>query len=211
MKAILILIGTVAINLGLFLIMENMVSRDRVRLLNTWDAQTIDFVRAPQDDETRTKDRRRKPPPKPEEINKPKAQVDDLLSDEMNLPTPVAALDITSVLGAGGIALGSHLVDGTAGTSDILLESDLTPVSKFPPQYPPGAQRRGMEGFVEVIFLVRPDGTVSDATVISSEPGDTFVRSALEAVRRWRYRPVIIDGSPATVRVRVVVEYEISD
>ena len=69
MRTALLCLGAVAINLGLFLLMETMVERDRSRLFNTFEAQTIEFVRTPLEDETKTKDRRRKPPPKPEETS----------------------------------------------------------------------------------------------------------------------------------------------
>ena len=78
MRILAIVLGALAINLGLYLLMEGMISRDRVRVLDLFDAQTIEFVRAPIEDETRTKDRRRKPPPKPRDIKKPKAEVDEM-------------------------------------------------------------------------------------------------------------------------------------
>ena len=47
-------IGVVAlvVNVLLFVVMENMISRDRVRIVDAMDAQTIDFVRTAIDDRT---------------------------------------------------------------------------------------------------------------------------------------------------------------
>ena len=58
-----ILLLALAINLGLYIVMESMISRERVRLVDALEANTIDFVRTSMDDQTRRKDRRRKPRP----------------------------------------------------------------------------------------------------------------------------------------------------
>jgi protein TonB len=205
-----IVVFAVVVNLGLLLLMERMVARDRVRPVNLYEAQTIDFVRTKQDDQERTKDRRKKPPPKPQETKKPKARMDNLLAQTMELPTPVDALDIKNMLGVGGVAIGGRLVDGVAGPGDLTLqESDLTPVSKLPPQYPPLAQMRGMEGVVELKLLVLEDGTVGEVEVVRADHGKVFIKSAVAAASRWRYRPLIRDGVAVPVRVIVSVEYEL--
>ncbi len=212
MKLAGIVVVAVLINVGLFVLMEVMVERDRVRVLDAFDAQTIDFVRTPLDDETRTKDRRRKPPPKPEQTKKPQARVDELLAQTMELPTPVTALDVASLLGAGGIAIGGRLVDGRAGEGlPSVEESNMTPLSKLPPQYPPYAQLRQLEGYVQLQLTVREDGTVGEVLVLDAHPGNVFVKAAERAAYRWRYRPVVRDGVAIPVIVAVRVDFELED
>ena len=70
------------LNAGLFLTMENMISQERVRVIDALEANTIDFVRTAIDDQTKTKDRRRKPPPKPQEIKRPQARMDPNIAGE---------------------------------------------------------------------------------------------------------------------------------
>ena len=213
MRIALILCGAVVVNIGLFLVMENMISRDDGRLLNAYEAHTIEFVRTQIEDQTRKKDRRRKPPPKPQETKKPKARLDDLLTQTAALPTPVAAMDIKSMLtGSSGIGLGGQLVDGAGeGVMDTLLERDLTPISKLPPQYPQAAAIRELEGYVRLLMVVRRDGTVGDVQVLEASPPRVFDKAAIAAVRRWRYQPVIRDGRALAVRVRLTMEFELAD
>src|SRR5690606_29413432 len=60
-------------------------------------------------------------------------------------------------------------------------------VAQAPPRYPPQAQRRRIEGLVEVEFTVRADGSVAAARVLRSEPEGVFDREALGAIQRWRF------------------------
>jgi len=78
MKTATIALVAVLVNLGMFLVMDGMVSRDRVRVVELMDAQQIEFVRTPIEEETRTRDRRSAPPPKPQEIERPRAEVTDI-------------------------------------------------------------------------------------------------------------------------------------
>jgi len=202
----------VVINVGLFLIMENMISRERVRLVGTFEANTIDFVRTSIDDQTRTKDRRRKPPPKPKEIKRPQARMDpNVAAEAAELPTTAAMMNITSLLAdGGGVALGQRLVQGSGSAMmDVLMASELTALSRLPPQYPPSALMREQEGYVEVLFDVELDGSVSNASVIESKPPRIFDRAATSAVSRWRFQPVVREGVPTKVRARVRVEFNL--
>ena len=78
------------------------------------------------------------------------------------------------------------------------------------PRYPRGAQRRGLSGWVDVLFTVDIDGSVTDVSVRDSNPGDTFVSSAINAVEKWEFEPVIEDGvaiqKRAAVRMMFAIE-----
>ena len=70
-----------------------------------------------------------------------------------------------------------------------------------PPEYPPGALQKGIQGDVRVRITVAADGKVKSATVVNSSPAAVFDRAALEAVRRWRFKPLSVNdpGIEATV------------
>ena len=211
MRWLAIVAGALVVNLCLYLLMQGMVSRDRVRVLDLFDAQTIEFVRTPMEDETRTKDRRRKPPPKPRDIKKPKAEVDDMTS-RSELPADFQAYNVSSLLGeGGGVGLGQRIVQGSGEGMKMVMASDLTALARFPPQYPPWAQQRGLEGWVELTFIVTEQGTVMDPVVTDSSPKGAFEDSALAAVARWRFRPVMENGEPQPVRVFLHVDFEIPE
>lgn len=63
------------------------------------------------------------------------------------------------------------------------------PTRRVPPEYPARAQRRGLEGYVEVRFTILPDGSVDadSLRVIDAEPRHTFERAAMQAISRWQF------------------------
>jgi TonB family protein len=62
------------------------------------------------------------------------------------------------------------------------------PLEQPQPRYPRRALEREKEGVVRVRLTIGPDGTVSEAVVVASQPAGLFDDAALEAVRRWRYQ-----------------------
>ncbi|QOR38460.1 TonB family protein [Billgrantia diversa] len=67
----------------------------------------------------------------------------------------------------------------------------IAPTSRVPPEYPSRAQRRGLEGHVELQFQIRPDGSVdrSSIRVAESQPRNVFDSAAEQAVARWQFEP----------------------
>ena len=87
----------------------------------------------------------------------------------------------------------------------------LVQIEAPPPSYPRNAQRRGIEGWVDVSFTVLADGSTTDVEVLESEPGSTFDRAAINAVSRWRYSPLDTDDPSASARARIRLEFNLSD
>ena len=63
-----------------------------------------------------------------------------------------------------------------------------------PGEYPMRAIQRGIEGYVIVGFSVDQLGLVFDAFVIESAPEGVFERSALKAIKKFKYKAKMIDG-----------------
>ncbi len=62
------------------------------------------------------------------------------------------------------------------------------------PEYPDEAQQAGIEGSVELRVLIDRDGHVEDVRGISGE--QVLVNAAANTVRKWRYKPMMLDGKP---------------
>lgn len=90
------------------------------------------------------------------------------------------------------------------------LDEKPRPLTPLRPIYPPQARMRKLEGLVVVEFIVSPDGSVRNAEVVSSRPGDVFNKAALQAVRRWRFSPGTKGGKPVAARVRQKVEFRLN-
>ena len=76
------------------------------------------------------------------------------------------------------------------------------------PRYPAAALRRGESGTVMVKAEIGIDGVPSDVTVASSSGSRLLDRAALDAVRRWRFTPALVNGQPATGSVRVPIRFD---
>lgn len=79
-----------------------------------------------------------------------------------------------------------------------------------PPTYPTDAFRSGREGWVEVEFTITADGTVTNAKVANAQPNRVFNQAALEAVRRWTFKPRMVDGKPAEEQATRRIEFKLN-
>jgi protein TonB len=79
-------------------------------------------------------------------------------------------------------------------------------LSRVQPRFPEAALRRRLEGEVEVLLTVAPDGGVEAVEVLRAEPPGVFEREAVLAARRWRYAP-----AEARSTVRVVLSFRRPD
>ena len=215
MRIVWIILGAILINAGLFVMMENMISTENVRVVDLFDTQAIEFVRTPIDEETRSRDRRRPPPPKPRQIERPQAEVENIANRATSMPTDLAAFEVMSLLSdsggiAGGIGIGQSLIADSVGGLDLMSADDLIPITLFPPQYPPSAQQRRIEGWVDMIFTVTEDGAVVNPDVVASSPEGVFERAATDAARRWKFRPVIVDGIATEIAAQIHIDFTLA-
>lgn len=79
------------------------------------------------------------------------------------------------------------------------------------PEYPGEARMRGLEGWVDLTLAVTASGQVADARVASSEKGRLFERSALAAVRKWKYEPRALADPNAMQSVQVRVQFKLEE
>jgi TonB family protein len=78
------------------------------------------------------------------------------------------------------------------------------------PDFPTAARNRGLSGWVDVQFLVKADGTTANVSIVGAQPVGVFEQSAMDAVRKWHYRPLVRNGQTVddviTVRVRFALQ-----
>lgn len=80
-----------------------------------------------------------------------------------------------------------------------LSSSKLTVLEQVSPDYPIFADRAGVDGYVVLAFTVAPDGSVVTPTVTEASSGQ-FTQSALNAISRWQFEPVMDNGVAVPVR-----------
>jgi protein TonB len=84
-----------------------------------------------------------------------------------------------------------------------------TLVHRVDPVYPAIAISAGIEGTVILEAIVDEEGRVENLKVLRSN--GVLDRPALEAVRQWRYSPVLLDGRPEKFILTVVVSFRFTD
>ena len=107
--------------------------------------------------------------------------------------------------------VGANVLAGKYGTAPVRQRAkqtgprQLNDVTARPPDF---AIVRRIDGHVVVRYTITKEGRVRDAEVIESDPPGVFDRSALSAVRRYRFEPVTEDGEPVEVTgVRRKISY----
>jgi protein TonB len=172
------------ITFGLFYLMQFLISMGADRGAAISKGPVIEFVRLKRESETMTRKRelpekeRPPEPPPPPDIEMSQSDAPD--ADTLAIAAP--SVDIKPTM-AGGLNIGT-------GASD----AESVPIVRVPPQYPLRAQERGIEGWVLVEFTITPAGTVRDPRVLDSDPPRIFDRAALRTIKKWKYRPKVIDG-----------------
>jgi TonB family protein len=75
------------------------------------------------------------------------------------------------------------------------------------PVYPPLARQARIQGAVVLNVIIGKDGTVEGITVASGPP--LLTPAAVEAVKKWTYKPMLMDGQPVSVSTRVTINFRL--
>ncbi len=76
------------------------------------------------------------------------------------------------------------------------------------PIYPPLARQARIQGTVELQAIIGKAGTIENLVVVRGHP--MLVKSAMEAVRQWRYRPYLLNNEPIEVETEITVNFVLS-
>ncbi len=76
------------------------------------------------------------------------------------------------------------------------------------PKYPPEAGEARIEGTVVLLALIGKDGTVEDVRVERGLP--VLAQAAIEAVKKWRYRPYLLNGEPVEINSQITINFTLS-
>lgn len=118
-------------------------------------------------------------------------------------PNALGASPSETMRATAGGGPGIGLEDNGTGVGDVV------PLLRVEPVYPRQAARNGEQGWVKIEFTITEQGIVVDPAVVDARPGRTFDRSALTAIRQWRFQPRIVNGKPVAVRATQVIEFRL--
>jgi protein TonB len=81
-------------------------------------------------------------------------------------------------------------------------------IYRVQPVYPPLARQARVQGSVELRALISRTGTIENLIVVRGHPMLSAV--AIDAVRRWRYRPYLLNSQPVEVETEITVNFLLS-
>jgi protein TonB len=87
-----------------------------------------------------------------------------------------------------------------------MMEGNL--IYRVQPVYPPMARTARIQGPVVLRAIISKSGAIENLQVVSGHP--MLVKSAIEAVSQWRYRPYILNDEPVEVETQVTVNFLLS-
>lgn len=76
------------------------------------------------------------------------------------------------------------------------------------PVYPPLAKQARISGVVKLNAIISKEGLIEQLTAVSGHP--LLIPSALEAVKRWRYKPTLLNGEPVEVITQIDVNFTLT-
>ena len=82
-------------------------------------------------------------------------------------------------------------------------------IHKVPPIYPALAKSARVQGLVDFLILISPEGKVENVQLVRGHP--LLVNAAREALLQWKYRPFLLDGRPVSVVADVVITLALAD
>jgi protein TonB len=191
---------------SLFTLMQTMISGTPQENKIKNETQIIDFVRLAKPEQVETK--KRVLPQRPEPSNEPELKTPEVDTTNAPMETPnIAFPQIELPIRIGGTPLvlpkasgkPSGIPSSARGISGRSIgsfsqSSEVIPLVRIQPRYPPRAARSRLAGTVVVQFKINPDGTVASPRVVKSEPPNVFDDAAIKAILRWKFKPKIVNG-----------------
>lgn len=123
------------------------------------------------------------PPPPPKTPPKPQAPEPETNSNNGGL-----------TFNMPGVQLAGANAGMSAPGAGFGRDGDATPIVRIEPKYPIQAARDGKEGWVTLSFTINEIGGVEDVDVIDADPKRVFDKEAKRALRKWKYKPKVVDG-----------------
>jgi protein TonB len=80
-------------------------------------------------------------------------------------------------------------------------------LSEVRPAYPKEAKDKGLEGPVVMDILIDQGGKVRQVSVVEGE--GLFRTGAIEAMKKFLFKPAMVDGKPVAVKIRYTLRFQL--
>lgn len=154
------------------------------------------------------------PPPPPPEEEKSEEPPPPSLNDA---PQPLNLnIDLDFAAGSGGVLDSLKSFADAGDGSDLLDAFSLSDLEKRPevmasvaPVYPADMRKARIEGTVTILFILDQEGRAEEARVERSSRPE-FEKPALDAVRKWKFKPGMKDGQAVRTYMKLPIRFRIN-
>jgi protein TonB len=80
-------------------------------------------------------------------------------------------------------------------------------ITKVQPVYPKTALNLRVEGTVELLATISKTGDISSVKVLSGN--SQLTKAAVDAVKRWKYKPYLLNGEPVDIQTQVTINFSL--
>ncbi len=195
---------------ALFLFMAQLTLPGKRYQTDDRAALSQNILRLRFDSEVQLRERRLLPPPPPDPQTDV-SRVEQNIQPPLMQPLPdVSAMNIDSLSfeGMSGIVNTLPTIPTVAVpaavSADLSLDLTQRPHQRINPQYPRRALQRKVEGHVVVEFIVDAMGQVEPDSLVFVEavPEGTFERAVRSSLLKWRFTPLMQNGSGVRFKSR---------
>jgi TonB family protein len=132
-------------------------------------------------------------------------------------PAPIAdspAPSVTGIAPAEGGALPTLLDSPSKAPTPVLQSVNVSQgvsqgllVKKVQPIYPAVALRLRIEGAVQLTATISKSGDISAVKVLGGDAA--LARAAVVAVKQWKYKPYLLNGSPVEIQTQITLNFKL--
>lgn len=186
MRLLLSFVLALGVSLAIFIGMERMTSVKNMDQLERDEIPQLVYLRDTKDSQVNQKKRIK--PKKPEvqklkkiDIEKPKMKM-KIQKNVKIQPIITKNIDLSAISSLTGAQINANI--------GLIDANTLMTLSKIYPKYPRRAKLTKKEGSVEVQFQIDANGYVHNPMILKATPEGLFERSALRAIKKWRFKPI---------------------
>lgn len=196
MRFLVAFLGAPIITFALLLFMAGLINQKISQHRQHNENPSFDLLLSNKDESFESRTRKKPIPPKPE--TQQEMQVTQVLqttasAPDMSIELELPHLDLSSNTSAMAISM-PGIESMQQSLSALQGETMAMPLYRVNPKYPRKALRLGKQGHVLLSFDINQAGRVENIQVLEAKPQRMFERSARQALKKWRYKPMVVNG-----------------
>jgi len=201
MRFLVACIGAPVITFALLLFMAGLINQKVNQFQSKHENPYFDLVVNSKDESYESRTRQKPAPPKPEpqqNVEVMQVQQTSVSNPDMSMTLELPSLDLSSNVSAMAISMPGIESMQLPVAAAVAGEKMAMPLYRVEPRYPRKALRLGKQGYVILSFDINQAGSVTNIQIIDAKPKRMFEREAKRALKKWKYKPMLVNGKPVS-------------